>query len=81
MHVHIFSYLVNKLEILWVYLSPIEKKNYIVDQQSSCGHDEFQCTSGQCIPASMYCVRMATEDGKAGGCADSSHLLNCCKLK
>ena len=25
MHVHIFGYLVNKLEIWWVYLSPIEK--------------------------------------------------------
>ena len=27
MYVHIFGYLVNKLEIWWVYLSPIEKKN------------------------------------------------------
>ena len=26
MYVHIFGYLVNKLEIWWVYLSPIEKK-------------------------------------------------------
>ena len=25
MYVHIFGYLVNKLEIWWVYLSPIEK--------------------------------------------------------
>ena len=25
-YVHIFSYLVSKLEIRWVYLSPIEKK-------------------------------------------------------
>ena len=26
MYVHIFGYLVNKLEIWWVYLSPIESK-------------------------------------------------------
>ena len=26
MYVHIFGYLVSKLEIWWVYLSPIEKK-------------------------------------------------------
>ena len=25
MYVHIFGYLVNKLEIWWVYLSPIER--------------------------------------------------------
>ena len=25
MYVHIFSYLVNKLEMRWLYLSPIEK--------------------------------------------------------
>ena len=33
MYVHIFGYLVNKLEIWWVYLSPIEKSpthNYTV---------------------------------------------------
>ena len=28
MYVHIFGYLVNKLEIWWVYLSPIEKKKW-----------------------------------------------------
>ena len=27
MYVHIVGYLVNKLEIWWVYLSPIENKN------------------------------------------------------
>ena len=27
MYVYIFSYLVNKLEILWLYLSPIKKKD------------------------------------------------------
>ena len=31
MYVHIFSYLVNKLEIRWVYLTPIEK---YIDLQS-----------------------------------------------
>ena len=35
MYVHIFSYLVNKLDIWWVYLSPIEeikhKKNNIIN--------------------------------------------------
>ena len=28
-YVHIFSYLVNKLEIQWIYLSPIEKTERI----------------------------------------------------
>ena len=28
MYVHIFGYLVNKLEIRWVYLSPIEKTQF-----------------------------------------------------
>ena len=30
MYVHIFGYLVNKLEIWWVYLSPIETKLNII---------------------------------------------------
>ena len=35
MYVHIFGYLVNKLEIWWVYLSPIEKnKEYYLKKNS-----------------------------------------------
>ena len=30
MYVHIFGYLVNKLEIWWVYLSPIDICNIVV---------------------------------------------------
>ena len=31
MYAHIFSYLVNKLEIQWVYISPIEKRYTVVN--------------------------------------------------
>ena len=35
MYVHIFGYLVNKLEIWWVYLSPIGKKVFIYNSMQS----------------------------------------------
>ena len=34
MYVHIFGYLVNKLEIWWVYLSPIEKENFTQNSEA-----------------------------------------------
>ena len=39
MYVHIFGYLVNKLEIWWVYLSPIEKRLHYKTIFNNVKHD------------------------------------------
>ena len=65
MYVHMFGYLVNKLEIWWVYLSPIEKKTqeqhkalWKVPQHIQKGIHKlrtFQRTRGQIIDHDNQC--------------------------
>ena len=55
MYVHIFGYLVNKLEIRWVYLSPIEKTQFNgLFQTKAHTHVHSTQSKIQCLLAIKY---------------------------